>query len=987
MFNDLQSNKEIVEGAYRKLKSYYFYNRNFLIMREKITEFEVDEKKMEETFENLAYILAFPKTKRAKDYMKELIESIDFIVLPKKFDAEINVGNRPVSNTIMRDKKLKSVNFFINAKIEVYLLDTIWALVLSKIAYDNKILSYDIYGNTVNVSALFQNEEIIFQNRLFFNRYFYKYTEWRNRAFDELERLYDKKRDSLLVSLDIKSYFYSVAFEFNKLEKYFGEHELFDKIKSLTIFIKTCFGVYLSKLKMYRNDLPTLNKNSFVLPIGLFSSMVLGNAYLAEFDKSVREHNEIVYYGRYVDDMLFVINKSVSPEKTNLEIIKEVFVDTGILTYNGNFYSLCGYPNLHIQAEKVKTIYIDHNESKAMIDIYNDTIRLAPSEMNPLPVDDLNLNNFDEVAYTVENFTKEAKLRELGRFGVDSFKVGKYFTCLAHRYAHVSTVGEVQNGIEKHISQIKKFFSGSQGIEYYANWLNYMYFLVITQRNKQLREFVSDMRREIANLKGTALDKKMYVKAKTINKKVKDALNNHLNVCLYLALSLDIDMVNRHFRSHKAIVNAYSKANMFDHTLIAFPLANYLVYEKEVSYVKMEIKDVGKFPKDNDKENWFKFTWSPRFIHYDELSLILFYFYHRYPNKVQKFEYVKNELLKKFCEINHMKFLPFQITEEKQMFLEEYELSKVQIPSRISSRPKEVNIAVGSLNIDVKKCMQGCKRWTNITLSEKAILENILEETFNCFRKKRSEIIVLVLPELCFPIYWIGELIAFAKKAQIAVITGLQYIGDDSGRMHNYVATLLPFLTGKKGYKNVFVHIREKNDYSPIEFEGLATLGYSCENRKNAEYQVFSWNEINLSTMVCYEMTDVVARALLKGRCDIIAAPVFNPDTTYFSNIIDATTRDLHAFIVQANTSFYGDSRVTGPYDRDSKDIFKIKGGDNDHVVIGSINFAKVKQYEDKYEQNLKTRVEIIRKRKKPMKERKKEKPDIKPLSARFTSR
>ena len=70
--------------------------------------------------------------------------------------------------------------------------------------------------------------------------------------------------------------------------------------------------------------------------------------------------------------------------------------------------------------------------------------------------------------------------------------------------------------IEKHILQIKKFFSGSQGIEYYANWLNYMYFLVITQRNKQLREFVSDMRREIANLKGTALDKKMYVKAKMV---------------------------------------------------------------------------------------------------------------------------------------------------------------------------------------------------------------------------------------------------------------------------------------------------------------------------------------------------------------------------------------------------------------------------------------------------------------------------------------
>lgn len=982
MFSDLENNKEIVKGAYRKLKSYYYYNRNFLIMRKKITEFEADRENMEETFDALSYLLAHPRSKRAREYMEKIVGSIDFVVLPKKFDAESMSGNKPVSNTIMRDKKLKAVNFFICGAIEIYLLDTIWALVLSKIAFDNRILSYDVYGNTVNVSAVFQNGEINFENRLLFNRYFFKYTDWRNKAFDELERLYDRKKDALLVSLDIKSYFYSVAFDFSKIETLFGKHDLFNDVKPLTSFMQACFESYYLKISRYRVDLPTLKKNAYILPIGLFSSMVLGNIYLAEFDRRVRANKDITYYGRYVDDMLFVINKSISPEKTNLDIIQEVFVDTEILNYNGSYYSLYGYPDLHIQAEKIKTIYIDHNESKAMIDIYNDTIRIVPSQMNPLPEDDLNLNNFDEVAYTVENFTKEAKLRELGRFGVDSFKVGKYFTCLAHRYAHVSTMGEVNVGIERHISQIRKFFSGSQGVEYYTNWLNYMYFLVITQRNKQLREFVSDMRREIANLKGTSLDKKMYARTATINKKVKDTLNEHLNVCLYLSLSLDVDMVDRHFKSYKDVVSSYMEANMFDHSLIAFPLANYLVYDKDVSYVKMPIKEIGKFPK--SKENWFKFIWSPRFIHYDELSLVLFYFYYRYPNKAQKFEYVKNELLDKFCEINHMKYSPFQIVEEKQTSFDEYDLSKIQIPSLIGAKPKEVNIAVGSLNIDAKKCMKGCSRWANITLSEKTILDEILRESFNCFSKKRGDVMLLVLPELCFPIYWIGELIAFSKRSQIAVITGLQYMGDDSGRMHNYLATLLPFTVGKKRYKNVFVHIREKNDYSPIEFEGLAQLGYSCKNREKAEYQVFSWNNINLSTLVCYELTDVVVRALLKGRCDIIAAPVFNPDTTYFSNIIDATTRDLHAFIVQANTSFYGDSRVTGPYDRDSKDIFKIKGGDNDHVVIGSIEFAKVKDYEDKYEDNLKKHVEQIKRKRKVVEKKKKGKPDIKPLSARF---
>ena len=140
--------------------------------------------------------------------------------------------------------------------------------------------------------------------------------------------------------------------------------------------------------------------------------------------------------------------------------------------------------------------------------------------------------------------------------------------------------------------------------------------------------------------------------------------------------------------------------------------------------------------------------------------------------------------------------------------------------------------------------------------------------------------------------------------------------------------------------------------------------------------------------MVCYELTDIMARAFLKGRCDFIAASVFNPDTTYFSNIIDSTSRDLHAFIVQANTSFYGDSRVTGPYDRDSKDVFKIKGGDNDHVVIGTINFEKFKDFQINYYKNFKDKILKIQKErnnknpKYPQKD--KSKPNIKPLSARF---
>lgn len=97
---------------------------------------------------------------------------------------------------------------------------------------------------------------------------------------------------------------------------------------------------------------------------------------------------------------------------------------------------------------------------------------------------------------------------------------------------------------------------------------------------------------------------------------------------------------------------------------------------------------------------------------------------------------------------------------------------------------------------------------------------------------------------------------------------------------------------------------------------------------------------------MCYEFTDIVARGLYKDKVDILFTPEHNRDTSYFSNIIEATARDLHVFIVQANTSIYGDSRITGPFGKNDRNVLQIKGGDKDDIIIGTIELGKVKKYQ-----------------------------------------
>lgn len=991
MFSNIISNIYILKGSYRKLKSYYYYNKNFLLMRKKITDFEFNPDKMEDTFSIMAKVLAEPNSDESRKYINKLMESIDFYVLPKKFRSNINSEEAPVSNIIQRDKKMTAVNFFINADIEIYIFDTLWTVLAAKMDKDNHLLSYNVYGNTINMSALFPTEDIInYSSRSLFNRYFNKYTAWRNKAFDALEKNYTNHKDSVLLSLDIKSFYYSVAFNFEKLGEYFDDHFYISLIAPLTNILKNTYSIYLSKIVKFRNDLGFLDKNETPLPIGFFSSMLLGNIYLRKLDKQIESIKELSYYGRYVDDILLVVNKTISEGTTNSRILEDILIKNNIVEDKGEFLSLKKYPSLKIQSDKVKILYINHAESKAIIDIYNNTIRIIPSQMDPIPNASLDLQSFDETAYNIDKLTKENKIRDIGFGNIDPFRVGRFFSALPYRYAHINVGGtKLRKEIDIHIDQVTKFFAGSQSIEFHTHWLNYIYFLVLTQRNRQLRDFITDTKDRISNLLPD-LDKTMYKRAPSINKKTKDTLMQHLIICLETALSLDIDTVDKHFNHYRDGVIKIMNSNMFQHNFTAIPLANYLKYDRPISYCKMSLNDVGKYPTEIEKS--FKFIWSPRFIHYDELLFLLFYNHHKNNLKGQSFIYTQEVLIDKYAKINHISGIPFYI-DNVPIFdnYDDYVLEKIAIPTDNTEIPSNVNIAVGSIEITSEKCFNGLDRWRNISIDEKKLLYDILLQSHNCFNTKERGTMLLVFPELYFPIYWIRDLIRFAREDQIGIVTGLQYIKNDNNQVHNYLATILPFKSGKKGYKNVFLHIREKNDYSPIEFEELAKRGLQCKNREVANYQVFHWKGVRLAPIVCYELTDITVRALMKGNCDIIAASVFNPDTTYFSNIIDSTVRDIHAFIVQANTSHLGDSRVTGPYDRDSKDIYKIKGGDNDHVVIGTVEFKKLKDFQANYNKEFERKIKRIqneRLKKNPNYPKKnRTKPDIKPLSARFKNK
>ncbi len=132
------------------------------------------------------------------------------------------------------------------------------------------------------------------------------------------QHILNEKKNVLFLNLDIRDYFHSVRLPAKEI--FSGKSKKGSGIQYQYnlqhIFLKT----HLIYTKKVGNDFAVpydfsteVNSNktngleAVCLPIGLLSSYVLANHYLKKFDNNVLQKIRPAYYGRYVDDILIVI--------------------------------------------------------------------------------------------------------------------------------------------------------------------------------------------------------------------------------------------------------------------------------------------------------------------------------------------------------------------------------------------------------------------------------------------------------------------------------------------------------------------------------------------------------------------------------------------------------------------------------------------------------------------------------------------------------
>lgn len=208
----------------------------------------------------------------------------------------------------------------------------------------------------------------------------------------------------------------------------------------------------------------------------------------------------------------------------------------------------------------------------------------------------------------------------------------------------------------------------------------------------------------------------------------------------------------------------------------------------------------------------------------------------------------------------------------------------------------------------------------------------------------------LVLPELALPAHWF---IRIARKLQgrgISLITGIEYLHASKARVRNQVWAALSH--DGLGFPSLMIYRQDKQRPALHEEQELQRLA-GLELRPDKAWKtppILQHGDLRFALLICSELTNISHRAALRGKVDALFVPEWNQDTETFNALVESAALDMHAYIVQSNDRQYGDSRIRAPFKESwQRDLLRVKGGITDYCVIGEIDVQALRQFQSSH--------------------------------------
>ena len=1023
-----------LKGAYRKYKNHIYYDNYSSIQRFNLAEFEFknfgknfsekfNDNDFHENFDNFFLDFAEKLCDDFDSISDKIINEINVISIPKHFIDENN-DNNIISNFNIMNKKLNKVHYFIDLPVEGHILGVLW-IIRCGFLLDDKLYSH-CYGNRLNETFLekIKNNQYDDFSPFLFKPYYKNYQSWRDNGLNSVNTILENDKNAIMFSLDFKDYYYRSLINFDDLKNdlittkkvvfQMDDNNLNDFDDKLTNFIESIFNEYskkfcrdisntpLTRVKSYENgnfkDLP-------MIPLGFLPSLIISNWNLQGFDKSILEEVHPFYYGRYVDDILIVLeshekspsfgkspveelslpnflNKYFTPNSenpfnhilhVNPNLDDKDYSKSVIRVYNlpintnnhSNEIKYYHYENLEIQMKKLRVYKFSNKCSDAIIKNFKKEIYKNSSEFRLMhSLDDIK-DCLEDNLYKINYKESINRLNDINDVSINKYEISKILSRL--NFASKNLFNEkIPNDM---INEVKFAFQGKY-IDFLSLWEKLFSFLYINdcfdEINLLLSQIINDINSiefclGLNDLKQFGFSKwqwddsyKFTLYSDNLNKNydfntdlelqnLKKSLLNFLYASVIRVVSLKSNFNKINLDFFKNICSLYDR-NPSEHVY------NYLFsLMHNNSLMKYPLKDVWHFNEDydfihqkNGKNNLYSGIY-PRFIKLNE------FIFHKINNNI-----FSEEITPDMCniELNYIKNFIEQYNEHN-FGIKSDKLNSNSIDNWcINNEEYKLNDLCTILNIYSHKKDKIKIGLLNTKLFEENVEKRLKNKPNLSFKRFdnikylmndaiKKGVELLVMPEMYIPYEWINEIVRVSKDHQMAIIFGVEPIVNKNN-VGNYIMYSLPFLINNKYHESVVIH-RLKNHYAPFELKTYKKYNKTPIEINN-NYHLLIWNDVYIAPYYCFEIADIEDRSLFKNCCDIVTVSEFNKDTQYFRNIAESLSRDLFCYCIKSNTSEFGGSVIIQPSSSENKYLVNLKGGENDYIITYNLDIKKLRE-------------------------------------------
>lgn len=997
---------QLCQKAYKKLKSDAYYDKTKVILKKEIVEFEASKKSDKDLDQYLVGIwkkLVYSTDDEWQEYIdKEVLKDIDCIFLPKKLKESKGQDSCIISNVQedLHEIEVDEVQAFIQLPVIGHILSVLWVLTIGA---DLDQQMTNCYGNRLR-EDVYQTESCCKRERkitfspYLFKPYYLEYEKWQDNALKTAEQHLKSDDEILIFTLDFYRFYYSLDITERFMQRIFKEiypscKDRQEKkcLKRLNVLMSMIIKTYAQKYKKY---FPGIKRN--ILPIGFLPSNILANYVLKQFDDQIINSWNPLYFGRYVDDII-VVDK-ISPnhplykqirtgEITMLEFIANYFSScfkSGILYGNINThkYRLGSYllppllkkTKIFFNMKKCKIFYFSPENSTELLTTFRKHLEENKSEFRFLPEDEITFQENDYTKLFDIDQHEINKFKDISGIRLNKYNLSKF---LAKQQQITSYHLRRDNRL---LNKFIKSLTDTQLIDNYVLWERIITILGLQKEKKQLVDIVLKIGKSINKISYTNQAVARNMRLSLYRFLFFDLCRVQSALCLFSNSHDDCfkpykncHLLKRRFSTFCRLSVAYERARMGDKYLYAIWPDVFLICQNSLK----QKRDVGYKPYSrNDLQTTFRLLadagkkWS--FIK------IKLQKYKYYPYLIQNYDillaqqcislasaskqpglgspfsaHIYDETFELFLEVNfQFKLDSLDKTEGESEYTHGYSIEEVNGKSGYTRRiaimnepKKKFKIAISNIKIkheDTEKNLVRLPtttpaRWEDISCLVNGALKNHAD--------------ILVMPECCLPFSWLSSLAHTCKKNDLAVITGLEHliVGE---KVYNLVAVILPFKENNIPCALIVLH--PKNHFSPKEFESLFERGFVPMDADHllgpgqAQYELYKWHDLYFSVYCCFELSSITERALFQSYADAVFAVEWNQDIYYYQNILEALARDLHCYCIQANSSDYGDSRITQPSKHDNQDILRVKGGEASTVLVGTIDIEQLRFFQCK---------------------------------------